>query len=759
MSVRRFVAPNSREAMRQVREALGEDALILSNRPVAEGVEILALAEEQQQAVQTAAAVPAAPARPVAPADYRQAVGVAPAGQAGAAPAPAAAALDFAALGQRLLGEMQDMRALLDRQMQAPATGGGCRSLLRQRLLGAGFGPCLSDEILAGLPGELAAGPASAPALQAWLERQLEARLPVLEDEAGLLDAGGLIALVGPTGVGKTTTAAKLAARYVMRHGASQVALISTDSFRIGAHEQLRIYARLLGVEVHTLAAVAPLEPLLAGLAGKRLIIIDTVGMSQRDRRLLTQINQLGAAGRPVRLMLLLNAACHGDTLEEVVGTYQRAALAAGTRLHDCIVSKCDEAARLGPVLDILMRHGLRLNYLSNGQQVPEDLQVAEAGPLLQQALAVSQPSPFVPEAGADGAGRRLDSWARGLFGRGRSLAAALEGLRRELDGFALLERAWRLAALPAGVQGERLARLLEACDGEPDEAGVRQLLWGSGKPVAGATWSMPLLTLDPEGRLQVRPWLAHRLPTGHEQRMDWAFERLKARRHLLLAAPEGGFLQALARLRSPWVGTVRPGNRLEFQGERHSLAQLSAVAEPHDSLQLRHRGRPLWLELRHLPVGLRAAGERGGASAPWPVEAWFGTLRDADSGQSLGQRHWLAWSPEPGRRTLAEQADGVRLLLACDDLPALTLRAWQALGEVQVPLQTELRLFLAAALAACASRLDQSAEDWAMDLRARLSGLGSGRRLRGPAQQLDALLHLLAAGDAFRQLGGERVH
>lgn len=755
MSVRRFVAASSREAMRQVRQLLGEDALILSSRPVAEGVEILALAEEQQAVQAAAAAAPAAPARPAAPADYRQAATAAQAGRS-AAPPPAAADLDFAALGQRLLGEMQDMRALLDRRMQAPAASGGCRGPLRQRLLGAGFGPCLGDEILAGLPAELAAGPAAAPALQAWLERQLEARLPVLEDEAGLLDAGGVIALVGPTGVGKTTTAAKLAARYVMRHGPGQVALISTDSFRIGAHEQLRIYARLLDVEVHTLAAVAPLEPLLAGLAGKRLIIIDTVGMSQRDRRLLTQINQLGAAGRPVRLMLLLNAACHGDTLEEVVGTYQRAALAAGTRLRDCIVSKCDEAARLGPVLDILMRHGLRLNYLSNGQQVPEDLQVAEARPLLQQALAVSQPSPFVSDGEAEGAGRRLDSWARGLFGRGRSLAAAFETLRRELDGFALLERAWRLAALPAGVQGERLARLLEAGDGESVDAGARQLLWGGGKPVPGATWNMPLLSLDPEGRLQLRPWLAHRLPSGHEQRLDWAFEQLRARRHLLPAAPESGLLQALARLRSPWIGTARSGNRVEFQAERHSLARLAAVAEPHDSLPLRHRGRPLWLELRHLPVGLRTAGERAGDALPWPVEAWFGTLRDGDSGQSLGQRHWLAWSPEPGCRTLAEQADGVRLLLACDDLPALTLRAWRALGEVQGALQTELRLFLATALAAGASRLDRSAEDWAMDLRARLAGLGGGRRLRGPAQQLDALLHLLAAGDAFRQLGGE---
>lgn len=750
MSVRRFVAANSREAMRLVRIALGEKALILSNRPIAEGVEILALTEETQQAAQ-AAASSVMPAGPVGPSDHCQAAST---DQLGQSPMPAA--LDFVTLGQRLLGEMQDMRALLDRQMQAPAGADGYRGRLRQRLLGAGFGPCLSDEILAGLPGELADSSSAASALQAWLERQLEARLPVLEDEAGLLDAGGVIALVGPTGVGKTTTAAKLAARYVMRHGASQVALISTDSFRIGAHEQLRIYARLLGVEVQTLAAVAPLEPLLTGMAGKRLVIIDTVGMSQRDRRLLTQINQLGAAGRPVRLMLLLNAACHGDTLEEVVGTYQRAALAAGTRLQDCIVSKCDEAARLGPVLDILMRHGLRLNYLSNGQQVPEDLQPAEAKPLLQQALAVSQPSPFVPEGGADGAGRRLDSWARGLFGRGRSLAASLEELRRELDGFTLLERTWRLVTLPSSLQGERLLRLLEEYDGGSAGSGARQLLWGNGKPVPGATWSMPLLSLDTAGHLQVRPWLSHLLPTGHEQRLGWAFERLKARRHLLPASPEGVFLHALARLNSPWIGAARPGNRVDFQGERHSLARLAGVAEFHDNLQLRHRGRPLWLELKHLPVRLRAAGERAGESLLWPVEAWFGTLRDGASGRPVGQRHWLAWSPESGRQALDEQADGVRLHLACDDLPALTLRAWQALGETQGALQTELRLFLAAALAASASHLDQSAEDWAMDLRARLAGLGTGRRLRGPGQQLDTLLYLLAAGDTFRQLAGE---
>lgn len=790
MSVRRFVGINSREAMRQVRAALGEDALILSNRTTPEGVEILAMADETHRQLAgepepparppapAAAPRPAAPpatapaARPAAPPAPRPSPGApASAGSApppGAspyqraasaaayaaqvpAPSPAAPGIDFAAFSERLLGELQDMRALLNRQASTAAVRSDCGAQLHQRLLGAGFGPCLSAEVLGALPPEFNDAPAGRADVQAWLERQLAARLPVLEDEADLLDAGGVIALVGPTGVGKTTTTAKLAARYVMRHGGSQVALVTTDSFRIGAHEQLRIYARLLGVEVHALAADAPLDGLLQQLADKRLVIIDTVGMSQRDRRLLTQIGQLGAAGRPIRLMLLLNAASHGDTLEEVVDTYQRAALAAGSVLGDCIVSKSDEAARLGPVLDILIRHGLRLNYVATGQQVPEDLQLAQGVPLVREALAVSQPSPFVPQDSAP-AGQRLDALSRGLLSQGRTLATLLDSLRREVDGFALLEAAWQLAALPRSVQGERLQQMLASLDQYPPQAG-HQLLWARTSAVPGAGWNMPLLAFDAQGRLGVRPWLAHWLPAGQEHRFDWARHSLLADAHLLPGCPEHSVLPQLAASRCAWAGQARGGSRVDYLGERYSLSQLAEVAEPHATLDLRHRGRPQRLELQYVPVQLRAGVKRSDQPG-WPVLAWFGRLFDGDAAQPVALRHWLAWSPEPGQQGLLRQADLLRRQLACDDLPSLTLRAWQALGEQQPPLQQELRLFLAAGLAALASRLEQSAEDWAMDVRAQLLGLGGTRRSRGPAQHLDALLHLLAARDAFRQIG-----
>ena len=779
MSVRRFVGANSREAMRQVRAALGEDALILSNRTIAEGVEILAMADDEHQRLvpEPAAAAPAPtpaprPAQPQQPAAAAMAAGIRqpppmpPAGFAAqraaayqrtqeetAPPPPAPATVDFAALGELLLGEMQGMRELLNRQMPTTASVDSGAGRLRQLLLLAGFGVHLCDEILAGLPAELQHATVNDPAARAWLERQLAARLPVPADENDLLDSGGVLALVGPTGVGKTTTTAKLAARYVMRHGSGQVALLSTDSYRIGAHEQLRIYGRLLGVEVQALPAEAALDGVLAQLADKRLVIIDTIGMSQRDQRLIGQIAQLGGAGHPVRLMLLLNAASHGDTLEEVVATYQRAARAAGSRLDDCIVTKSDEAARLGPVLDILIRHNLRLHYLSSGQQVPEDLHPAAAPELVRQALAASQGSPFVAAdtAAPTAPGPRLEALSRGLLGHGRAMAAALDSLRREVEGFALLEAAWQLAALPRSLQGERLADLLAASPA----ADASLLLWGRAGALPGQTWQMPLLTFDPQGRLQARPWLAHQLPAGATARLEWAVQQWPQADHLLPTSPEPSTLRALAAQGSAWLAAAKGNSRVDYLGERYALQTLAEIAMPQASLHCRYRSHAVQLELSLLDVGLDAGRERGQHNGAWPLQAWFGQLHDIDGGRPPQQRFWLASSATPGEQGLQQQQDLLLRQLQSDDLASLTGRAWLSLEGLFDPLQAELRLFLAAGLAASASHLEQAEGDWAMDVRAQLLSLAGSRRQRSAQQQLDALLHLLAARDTFRQVAG----
>jgi len=219
----------------------------------------------------------------------------------------------------------------------------------------------------------------------------------VMENEDALMERGGVFALMGPTGVGKTTTTAKLAARCVMRFGASKVALLTTDSYRIGGHEQLRIFGKILGVSVHAVKDAADLQLALAELRNKHIVLIDTIGMSQRDRALSDQIAMLHGANAPVQRLLLLNATSHGDTLNEVVQAYRSAA--EYPDLAGCILTKLDEATHLGGVLDTVIRYKLPVHYVSTGQKVPENLYVASTKFLLKSAFCVPRDgSPFVPQ-------------------------------------------------------------------------------------------------------------------------------------------------------------------------------------------------------------------------------------------------------------------------------------------------------------------------------------------------------------------------
>ena len=756
MSVKRFVGVNSREAMRQVRAALGDDALILSNRQVPEGVEILALADEAHgRMTAPLAEAPSVRPSPVSATDT-QGSGLTPgfpkvADLVSDSPLGTQAPIDFAAFSERVLGEMQDLRTLMASQVHRPkgTEGNSLADRLRQRLYAAGFGVRLAQELLASPPTELLT--ADEGQAQAWLARQLASRLAVLDDEAALLDAGGVFALVGPTGIGKTTTTAKLAARYVMRHGGGGVALVTTDSYRIGAHEQLRIYARLLGVEVHALEADAPLGNLLEKLAGKRLVIIDTVGMSQRDQRLVGQIAMLGDTGggaqqRPIRRLLLLNAASHGDTLEEVVDTYQRASLAAGAPLYGAILTKVDEAPRLGAVLDIAIRHGLCLHYVSHGQQVPEDLRLAERDALVQQALSVAGQSSFAIDVPTvPSSGQRIQALSRGLMGQGRALAATLAILRREIAGFALLEETWPLLGYPLEQQRARVPGLIDTerrlLHGQQET--LHALLWGRAKTVSGTDWAMPAVSLNAAGHAQAMPWLAHLFPAGEAERLMWAEAELGPAWHLLPSYPGVLARDTLANLGMAWLAIGQANSRVMAGGERHTLAALSRHAELQTQLTCRYRGRDSSLALSRLAVDV-SDGER--------LHAWFGTLSATETGRQVGQRYWLA-----PRSDMREQGivEAMMSQLIHDDLPLLTRRAWRLVGEAShVPLDPELQLLVATSLAAVASRLDQDGADWAMDVRAHVMAAIGGRRTRSSTALLEGLVHVLTARDAFRLAG-----
>ena len=198
-----------------------------------------------------------------------------------------------------------------------------------------------------------------------------------------IVDRGGVYALVGPTGVGKTTTVAKLAARYALRHGREQVALVSTDNYRVGAQDQLLTYARILDVPVYTATNRHELRTIVDDLMDRGLVLIDTVGMSQRDVRLAEQFKTLGSAEGLVKTYLVLSAATQMATLTESVSAF------AGAEPVGCIFTKVDEASSLGGAMTCALRTKLPIAYLAVGQRVPEDLQAARGDTLVHRACAL----------------------------------------------------------------------------------------------------------------------------------------------------------------------------------------------------------------------------------------------------------------------------------------------------------------------------------------------------------------------------------
>jgi flagellar biosynthesis protein FlhF len=310
----------------------------------------------------------------------------APAAAAPAKPSPGTAAALAAPAREELMMEIKSVRSLLEGQLASLAWSESARRApMRTRfageLLAAGFSPALTRAVTTRLPDDF-----NGQQADKWIASVLESNLrQAVADE--LVDRGGVYALVGPTGVGKTTSTAKLAARYVMKYGTQKLGLISADSYRIGAQDQLRTYGRILGVPVHAVQDATELQATLAALRDKHLVLIDTIGVGQRDPRVSEQIALLGTPR--IRRLLLLNASCQGETLEDVVRAYR------GPGLAGCLLTKLDEAVKPGAALDCAMRHRLALHYVSNGQRVPEDLHLPNIAYLVHRALKSATGEPF----------------------------------------------------------------------------------------------------------------------------------------------------------------------------------------------------------------------------------------------------------------------------------------------------------------------------------------------------------------------------
>ncbi|HKE47056.1 MAG TPA: flagellar biosynthesis protein FlhF [Rhodanobacteraceae bacterium] len=442
MKIKRYTARDMRQAMQKVREDQGPDAVILSSRRsdgmveivaaidydealVREAVEPLRASETQvaavpQRAVEAApqpvVAKAPAPPKPAAP----QPKAIAPsAAVLTKAPAPkptqpvveaasetprptvaeARAALEASADRLRMRDEIGALRQLLESQLSSLAWN----DLDRRHPMQARV---LRDLTRFGIEGDVAE--AIVADLPANLSNEQSRYLPLglisrrLRVNAAAADLSGVVALVGATGAGKTTTLAKLAARHVQAHGRQSVALIGTDDFRVGAHDQLLHYGRALGVQTFTAADASELARLLQHVADRDLVLIDTPGLTVRDARLPSVIDTLKSNAPRVRTTLVLPANLLPGSLEHSVQAY------APLNPQGCILTKLDETPSPGAALSIVLRHGFALEFVTDGQRVPEDIHVADARRLACRLADGSKNAPLDERVLAERFGRVL---------------------------------------------------------------------------------------------------------------------------------------------------------------------------------------------------------------------------------------------------------------------------------------------------------------------------------------------------------------
>ncbi|MBS7663048.1 flagellar biosynthesis protein FlhF [Pseudomonas lalucatii] len=406
MQVKRFFAADMRQAMKLVRDELGADASIIGNRRVAGGVELTAALDYQ---------VPAAPARqpnPALEAELRKTQSRIASAQAelttraqadegkdrqlfGAQPnmpadslaavlakpqAPRQASSDNQAL-DAMRSELHGLRELIEVQLGSIAWG----QMQSRRPQQANLWRRLQRM---GLPAELARVLLErvanvAEPRQAW--RMLLAHLAhaIQTPKQEPLEEGGVIALVGPAGMGKTTTLAKLAARYVLKYGAQGIALVSLDSYRIGAQEQVKTLGRILGVPVTLVDPGQSLTQALAPLAKKRVVLIDTAGLPANDPALRMQLEALASRGIKSRNYLVMAATSQSQVLKAAYHSYRRCGLSG------CILTKLDEAASLGEVMGLAIGQRLPVAYVADGPRIPDDLQVPRSHQLVSRAVGL----------------------------------------------------------------------------------------------------------------------------------------------------------------------------------------------------------------------------------------------------------------------------------------------------------------------------------------------------------------------------------
>lgn len=282
-----------------------------------------------------------------------------------------------------LQDEVKSLRKLLEHQIsglmwQEVEREEPIRAFIIKILQQAGFSEVIADQLALCIPEDCSPS-------EAWinLKEVIAEQLDVGNDD--IIQKGGVISLVGATGVGKTTTIAKLAAQFALENSPESMVLITTDTYRIGAHEQLSTYGKIMGCSVKVAHSEEELSDLLSKFKDKKLILIDTAGMSQRDIRLHEQLDKLINSNHDFNInnYLVLPANAQRRVIEETVQQFNR------VPIKGAIITKLDESLALGEILDVILLNSLPISYVTYGQRVPEDIDIAVGESLVNQALSV----------------------------------------------------------------------------------------------------------------------------------------------------------------------------------------------------------------------------------------------------------------------------------------------------------------------------------------------------------------------------------
>lgn len=452
MKVKRFFAPDMRQAMQSVREDVGPDAVIISNRRVAGGVEVVAAREQDYEVAQVEfrkkrsesrkredqvriltgqsapkkakvdpledelrrakARITAAESRQsseqtvtanrnhqiegddddletiISSLKQRQKVKAQQAHQNFVSHHTDGPALDRTSASEEsstiraMQDELHQLKSMLEQQMSVRQSSAlsdvePSASPLEKRLRQIGLFTPLVRQLMMSVESGI-------PQEQAWkhLLVRLAESIPVVGED--YIERGGMIAFLGPTGAGKTTTIGKLAARYVLKYGSSGLALVTTDTYRIAAHEQLKTFGRILDVPVRVVDDQHSLDEVLQSLRNKRMVLIDTAGMSSDAPHSKDQMEMLDAVSVRMKKLLVVSCANQYQVIERGYNAYR------GLKLNGCVLTKLDESGSLGEALSFVIDKGLPVAYVTDGQKVPDDISVARRSELVSRAVVVA---------------------------------------------------------------------------------------------------------------------------------------------------------------------------------------------------------------------------------------------------------------------------------------------------------------------------------------------------------------------------------